>query len=68
MPRPRSKACAPARKSGSRRGAGQIVANNLAAGRLAFTTDLAEGARGAQVIFIAVGTPTAPGDDRADLS
>ncbi len=49
-------------------GLGEIVAGNLSAGRLSFTTDLKEGARGAQAIFIAVGTPTLPGDDHADLS
>ncbi len=49
-------------------GLGEIVAGNVGAGRLSFTTDLGEGARGAQAIFIAVGTPTLPGEDRADLS
>jgi UDPglucose 6-dehydrogenase len=49
-------------------GLSEIVANNLNAGRLTFTADLAAGLRGAQAIFIAVGTPTAPGEERADLS
>jgi UDPglucose 6-dehydrogenase len=49
-------------------GLGEIVANNLSAGRLSFTADLAAGLRGAQAIFIAVGTPTALGEERADLS
>src|SRR3984957_10837035 len=49
-------------------GLSEIVANNLSAGRLSFTADLAAGLRGAQAIFIAVGTPTAPGEERADLS
>ena len=49
-------------------GLGEIVANNLNAGRLSFTTDLAAGVRGARAIFIAVGTPTKPGEARADLS
>ncbi len=49
-------------------GLGEIVANNLSAGRLSFTADLAAGIRGAQAIFIAVGTPTMPGKERADLS
>ena len=49
-------------------GLGEIVANNLEAGRLSFTTDLAAGVAGAQAVFIAVGTPTAPGASRADLS
>jgi UDPglucose 6-dehydrogenase len=48
-------------------GLGEIVAGNLSAGRLSFTTDLREGVRGAQAIFIAVGTPTLPGEDRANL-
>ena len=49
-------------------GLSEIVANNLNAGRLSFTTDLAEGVRGARAIFIAVGTPTQPGEARADLT
>jgi UDPglucose 6-dehydrogenase len=49
-------------------GLSEIVANNLSAGRLSFTADLAAGLRGAQAVFIAVGTPTAPGEERADLS
>ena len=35
----------------------EMVARNVADGRLAFTTDLAEGVRRAEIIFIAVGTP-----------
>jgi UDPglucose 6-dehydrogenase len=49
-------------------GLSEIVANNLSAGRLSFTTDLRAGVRGAKAIFIAVGTPTTPGEARADLS
>jgi UDPglucose 6-dehydrogenase len=49
-------------------GLGEVVANNLSAGRLSFTTDLKAGVSGAQAIFIAVGTPTAPGEAHADLS
>lgn len=45
----------------------ELMRSNLAAGRLRFTTDLAEGIRGARVVFIAVGTPSAP-DGSADLS
>ena len=45
-----------------------LVANNAGQGRLAFTTDLAEGVRGAEAIFIAVGTPSRGGDGHADLS
>ena len=35
----------------------EMVARNVADGRLAFTTDLAEGVRRSEIIFIAVGTP-----------
>ena len=45
-----------------------LVANNVKAGRLSFTTDLAEGIKGASAIFIAVGTPSRRGDGHADLS
>lgn len=41
----------------------EIVANNIAAGRLRFTTDIAEGAAWGDVQMIAVGTP--PGEDGA---
>lgn len=44
-----------------------LVARNTAAGRLQFTTDLAEAVRGAEAVFIAVGTPTRRGDGHADL-
>ncbi len=46
----------------------QLVARNVAAGRLGFTTEIAEGVRGAEAIFIAVGTPSRRGDGHADLS
>ena len=45
-----------------------LVAKNVDAGRLSFTTDLAEAVKGADVVFIAVGTPTQEGDGHADLS
>jgi UDPglucose 6-dehydrogenase len=45
-----------------------LVEANVKSGRLSFTTDLAEGIRGAQAIFIAVGTPSRRGDGHADLS
>ncbi len=45
-----------------------LVAGNAAAGRLEFTTDLAAAVRGADAIFIAVGTPSRRGDGHADLS
>jgi UDPglucose 6-dehydrogenase len=45
-----------------------LVAGNVKAGRLSFTTDLAEAVQGADAVFIAVGTPTRRGDGHADLS
>lgn len=45
-----------------------LVAKNVAAGRLSFTTDLAGPVSEASVIFIGVGTPTRRGDGHADLS
>lgn len=44
-----------------------LVVRNVEAGRLRFTTDNAEAARHGEVIFMAVGTPSA-GDGSADLS
>lgn len=49
-------------------GLDKLVADSVAAGRLRFTTDLAEGMKGAEAIFIAVGTPTRRGDGHADLT
>ena len=49
-------------------GLDRLVADNAAAGRLSFTTDLAAAVRGAQTVFIAVGTPSRRGDGHADLS
>jgi UDPglucose 6-dehydrogenase len=46
----------------------QLVASNVEAGRLSFTTDLKTGVAGADAIFIAVGTPSRRGDGHADLS
>ena len=46
----------------------QIVAGNVAAGRLRFTSDLAAAVAGADAVFIAVGTPSRRGDGHADLS
>ena len=45
-----------------------LVEKNVKAGRLSFTTDLAEAVKGADIVFIAVGTPTRRGDGHADLS
>src|SRR5690349_2973558 len=49
-------------------GLDQLVATNMAAGRLSFTTDLAAAVAGAEAVFIAVGTPSRRGDGHADLS
>ena len=45
-----------------------IVSANAAAGRLRFSGDLARGVEGAEIVFIAVGTPSRRGDGHADLS
>ncbi|AIT08378.1 UDP-glucose 6-dehydrogenase (plasmid) [Sphingomonas taxi] len=45
-----------------------LVAANVVAGRLSFTTDLSASVAGADAIFIAVGTPSRRGDGHADLS
>ncbi len=45
-----------------------LLAKNTAAGRLTFTTDLAEAVAEAEAVFIAVGTPTRRGDGHADLT
>jgi UDPglucose 6-dehydrogenase len=45
-----------------------LMARNVEAGRLSFTTDLAPAVDGADAVFIAVGTPTRRGDGHADLT
>ncbi|HEU4695810.1 MAG TPA: UDP-glucose/GDP-mannose dehydrogenase family protein [Sphingomicrobium sp.] len=45
-----------------------LVKTNAERGRLTFTTDLAEGVKGAEAVFIAVGTPARRGDGHADLT
>ncbi|MBI1366217.1 MAG: nucleotide sugar dehydrogenase [Alphaproteobacteria bacterium] len=45
-----------------------LVAENVEAGRLSFTTELAAAVAGADAVFIAVGTPSRRGDGFADLS
>ncbi len=45
-----------------------LMARNVAAGRLSFTTDLSRAVSGAEAVFIAVGTPTRRGDGHADLT
>jgi UDPglucose 6-dehydrogenase len=49
-------------------GLDKLVAANVAAGRLTFTTDLKTAVAGADAVFIAVGTPSRRGDGHADLS
>src|SRR5271166_2083908 len=49
-------------------GLDSMVKENTEAGRLSFTTDLRAAISGAEVIFIAVGTPSRRGDGHADLS
>ena len=49
-------------------GLDHLVAKNVAAGRLSFTTDLAPAVAEADAVFIAVGTPSRRGDGHADLS
>ncbi|GAB4527738.1 MAG: UDP-glucose/GDP-mannose dehydrogenase family protein [Amphiplicatus sp.] len=45
-----------------------LVAENVEAGRLSFSTELAATVPGADAVFIAVGTPSRRGDGFADLS
>jgi UDPglucose 6-dehydrogenase len=45
-----------------------LVATNVKAGRLDFTTDLTKPVAEADAVFIAVGTPSRRGDGHADLS
>lgn len=49
-------------------GLDELMARNVAAGRLSFSGDLAAAVDGAEAIFIAVGTPTRRGDGHADLT
>ena len=49
-------------------GLGELVAKNVEAGRLAFDRDLKAAVGKAEVVFIAVGTPSRRGDGHADLS
>jgi UDPglucose 6-dehydrogenase len=46
----------------------QLVTENSRAGRLSFTTDVAQAVAGADAVFLAVGTPSRRGDGHADLS
>lgn len=45
-----------------------LVESNVDAGRLSFSTNLATAIKGAEAIFIAVGTPSRRGDGHADLT
>ncbi|MCI2400246.1 UDP-glucose/GDP-mannose dehydrogenase family protein [Aliiroseovarius subalbicans] len=49
-------------------GLDELMAKNVAAGRLSFTGDLAKAVRESEAVFIAVGTPTRRGDGHADLT
>ena len=49
-------------------GLSELVASNAASGRLTFSTDLAASVAPAEVVFIAVGTPSRRGDGHADLT
>ena len=49
-------------------GLDDLMARNVSAGRLSFTTDLKAAVAGAEAVFIAVGTPTRRGDGHADLT
>ncbi|MGL5734805.1 MAG: UDP-glucose dehydrogenase family protein [Beijerinckiaceae bacterium] len=49
-------------------GLGDLVAKNRRDRRLHFTTELSTAVKGADVVFIAVGTPSRRGDGHADLS
>ena len=46
----------------------ELVANNVAAGRLSFTLDIADAVHAADAVIIADGTPSRRGDAHADLS
>ncbi len=49
-------------------GLDKLVTENVADGRLVFTTDVATAMRGAEAVFLAVGTPSRRGDGHADLT
>ncbi|MEG3617616.1 UDP-glucose/GDP-mannose dehydrogenase family protein [Magnetovibrio sp. PR-2] len=49
-------------------GLDDLVETNVKAGRLTFTTELSDAVKGADAVFIAVGTPTRRGGGHADLS
>ncbi|WP_149535749.1 UDP-glucose dehydrogenase family protein [Siccirubricoccus phaeus] len=49
-------------------GLDKLVEENARDGRLTFTTELEQAVRGADAVFLAVGTPTRRGDGHADLT
>ena len=49
-------------------GLDDLLARNIRAGRIVFTSDLGPAVKGADVVFLAVGTPMRRGDGHADLS
>jgi UDPglucose 6-dehydrogenase len=49
-------------------GLGQLVASNVASGRLTFSNDIKAAVGAAEAVFIAVGTPARRGDGHADLT
>ena len=49
-------------------GLDKLVAENVADGRLTFTTDLKAAVAGVDAVFLAVGTPSRRGDGHADLT
>ncbi|MEO7161110.1 MAG: UDP-glucose/GDP-mannose dehydrogenase family protein, partial [Polaromonas sp.] len=49
-------------------GLDELVERNVKRGNLYFSTDLPASVSGREAVFIAVGTPSYPGTDRADLS
>ena len=49
-------------------GLADLVAKNVSAGRLSFTTEIEDAVKTADAVFIAVGTPSRRGDGHADLS
>lgn len=49
-------------------GLADLVTSNIAQGRLHFVNDMKSAVEGADVVFIAVGTPSRRGDGHADLS
>ncbi len=48
-------------------GLDDLVKRNVESGRLSFTTELKQAVKNAELVFIAVGTPTRRGDGHADL-